>query len=309
MTLASPLLRDRSPLDPVVAPTGPRAASDAAPSERFVQDGAIRWHVTMMGRGPVALLVHGTGASSHSFHALMRRLAERFTLVAPDLPGHARTRVPRWFSPSLPDTALALGRLMDALELRPTLVVGHSAGAALVARMTLDRLVEPELVVGLAPALVPLRGLARAVLHPAAGLLARSIGPSVIAAGASLGRPVAAVLRSTGSVLDGEGVESYRRLVERPEHVAGVLTMMARWDLDPLYDALPRLHAPCLLLAGRSDRAVPVAQLRAVSARLPHATLVVVERAGDLLHEERPHEVSRLLLEHVDRSRPPHQES
>jgi len=276
-----------------------------APTSRFVQDGPLRWHVATMGTGPAVLLVHGTGASSHSFHALMRRLASHFTLVAPDLPGHALTRAPRSFEPTLPNTAHALGRLAAALELRPRIVVGHSAGAALVARMTLDRLIEPEpaLVVGLAAALVPFRGLARAVLHPAAAVLSRSLAPALIATRFGRTRRVDDIVRSTGSVLDRHGVESYRRLVERPEHVAGVLAMMARWDLDPLYDALPRLRPPFLLLAGANDRAVPLAQLRAASARVPRATLVVVERAGHLLHEEQPNEVARLILEHAEPSR------
>lgn len=275
---------------------------------RFVHDGPIRWHVATMGRGPAILLVHGTGASSHSFHPLMRRLAERFTLVAPDLPGHALTRVPRTFQPSLPGTSRALGRLVAALELRPAVVIGHSAGAALVARMTLDRLVAPELVVGLAAALVPLHGLARAVLQPAASLLSRSRAPALIASSLAGARRVDALLRSTGSVLDREGLEAYRRLVAQPEHVAGVLSMMAGWELDPLHDALPRLETPLLLIAGRNDRAVPVAQLRTARARLPRATLVVVERAGHLVHEERPREVSRLILEHLDQFSRPREE-
>jgi magnesium chelatase accessory protein len=302
-------------MTPAVAarsPYRPHALASERPAElehRFVQEGPLRWHVTTMGRGPVVLLVHGTGASSHSFFALMRQLAERFTLVAPDLPGHANTRATGSFEPTLPGTARALGRLVTTLGLSPTIVVGHSAGAALAARMTLDRLVEPELVVGLAPALVPFRGLARAVLHPAAGLLSRSIAPALIAAGVARTRRVEDIVRSTGSVLDRQGVESYRRLVARPEHVAGVLAMMARWDLVPLHDALPRLDTPLLLVAGESDRAVPVAQLRAASARLPHATLVVVRGAGHLLHEEQPQHVARLILERVDRAERPREDA
>ena len=83
---------------------------DPAPAElrrRHVEDGPIRWHVTTMGRGPAVLLVHGTGASSHSLHPLMQRLAERFTVVAPDLPGHALTRIEPSFEPSLPSIARA----------------------------------------------------------------------------------------------------------------------------------------------------------------------------------------------------------
>ena len=269
----------------------------------FVEDGPMRWHVTTMGRGPVALLLHGTGASSHSFLGLMALLAEHFTVVAPDLPGHALTRVPPSFVPSLPNMAAALGRLVARLDQRPRVVVGHSAGAALAARMTIDRAVEPTLVVGLAAALVPFPRLARAVLSPAAELLSRSVVPVLIASGFARTRRVDRIVRSTGSALGPYGIERYRRLVERPEHVEGALSMMAQWDLAPLYDALPRLDVPFLLLSGGRDRAVSVAQTRAASARLPRATMVVLEQAGHLLHEEQPQRVSRLILEHEARSR------
>ena len=62
---------------------------------RFVQAGGLRWHVQVMGQGPVVLLLHGTGASTHSLRDLAPLLAEHFTVVAPDLPGHGFTAVPR----------------------------------------------------------------------------------------------------------------------------------------------------------------------------------------------------------------------
>jgi len=66
----------------------------------------------------------------------MPLLAEHFTVIAPDLPGHAFSEVPRWFEPSLPVMAAALEELIDALHVTPQVAVGHSAGAALLARMT-----------------------------------------------------------------------------------------------------------------------------------------------------------------------------
>ncbi|MBQ1767400.1 MAG: alpha/beta fold hydrolase, partial [Aquincola sp.] len=58
---------------------------------RFVHAGGLHWHVQVAGQGPVLLLLHGTGASSHSMAGLLPLLAERFTVVVPDLPGHAFT--------------------------------------------------------------------------------------------------------------------------------------------------------------------------------------------------------------------------
>ncbi|MFZ9394605.1 MAG: alpha/beta fold hydrolase [Erythrobacter sp.] len=55
---------------------------------RFVKAGGLNWRVEQMGKGPTLLLLHGTGASAHSWHRVMHALSGRFTVVAPDLPLH-----------------------------------------------------------------------------------------------------------------------------------------------------------------------------------------------------------------------------
>lgn len=262
---------------------------------KFIFRGNIRWHVQVMGSGPALLLLHGTGASTHSFRDLMPLLAEHFTVIAPDLPGHAFSEVPRWFEPSLPVMAAALEELIDALHVTPQVAVGHSAGAALLARMTLDGSIDPELLVGLGAAMVPFSGVARAVFPRTARLLAAA--SKFVDIKVDDTEQVERMLRKTGSVLDADGVELYRRLSERPAHVSAVLSMMSSWDLQPLYDELPDLKVPFLLLAGEADRAVPMAQQREIARRVRHGRLVVVEGTGHLLHEEQPAKVARLILD------------
>jgi magnesium chelatase accessory protein len=244
------------------------------------------------------MLLHGTGASSHSFRDLMPILARRFTVVAPDLPGHASSEPSRWFEPTLSGTAAALEELLDALHLVPEVVVGHSAGAALAVQMTLDQAFEPRLVVGIGAALVPLRGVARAIWPKTARLL--SLASRVLPLRVSSARAVRQILQSTGSRLDGAGIEMYRNLSARPEHVAGVLAMMGSWDLEPLFADLPRLQAPLLLVAGHDDRAVPLSQQRTVAARTRRTTVVVVPGAGHLVHEEAPTRVGELIFAQLD---------
>ena len=58
-------------------------------ASRYVEAGGLRWHVQSLGdTGPVILLLHGTGAATHSWAGLAPLLATRFRVVAPDLPGH-----------------------------------------------------------------------------------------------------------------------------------------------------------------------------------------------------------------------------
>lgn len=268
---------------------------------RFVDRGGLRWHVQLMGSGPALLLLHGTGASGHSFRDLMPILASRFTVVVPDLPGHAFSVAPPPFVPSLPATAAALAELLAELRLTPAVAIGHSAGAAVLARMTLDRDLQPELLIGLGAAMVPFRGAATSWFAPAARLLAQSeLAAQLLALRARDADSVDRLVRSTGSTLARSGVKLYQRLACSPGHVAAVLAMLASWDLAPLYAELPLLSARLLLLAGAADRAIPVAQQREVASRTPRGRLLVVERTGHLLHEEQPALVARLILAEVD---------
>ncbi len=274
---------------------------------RFVQSGVtgIRWHVQVMGSGPVLLLVHGTGASAHSFRDLLPVLAGRFTVVAPDLPGHGFSGMPARFEPTLPAVAAALAELLALLEHSPALAIGHSAGAALLVQMALRGTLPVQLLVALAGALVPFRGLTTALFGPAARLLARSaLAPRVLAYRARDRRNIVRVVEGTGSRLDARGVELYRRLAASPGHVAAVLRMLAAWDLEPLFAALPGLDRRLLLVAGDRDRAVPLAQAHALAARVRGASVKVVRGAGHLVHEEQPETVARLVLEAWSRPAP-----
>ena len=272
---------------------------------RFLVRGALRWHVQVMGSGPPVLLLHGTGAGTHSFRDVMPLLAEHFQVLAPDLPGHAFTTAGPVFHPSIAGMSAALVDLLDAMGVAPEIVVAHSAGAAVMAHMTLEGLIRPRMLVGLAAALVALRG-PNVYLAPAvARLMAQSrLAAGVISLQARNAQNVTRLVRSTGSILDDRGVEFYRRLAMCPGHVAGVLAMLAAWDLAPLEARLPRLETPLLLLAGERDGIIPLQHQRRLARHTKNARLRVVQRAGHLLHEERPAFISQLLLQETAAGQP-----
>jgi magnesium chelatase accessory protein len=120
-----------------------------AATSRFISAGGIDWHVQVMGpnagQAPVALLLHGTGAATHSWRDLAPLLARDFTVVAPDLPGHGFTGPIRRATPKA--VAAALAALTDSLSLPPAITVGHSAGAAIAMTMVQHGLAPPRAVV------------------------------------------------------------------------------------------------------------------------------------------------------------------
>ena len=261
---------------------------------RFVAAGGMRWHVQVAGTGPVMLLLHGTGAATHSWRSLLPLLAEHFTVVALDLPGHGFTA---GGPQTLPAMAKAASALLSELDLKPAIIVGHSAGAAVALRMVLDGLVDVKAVIGLSPALLPFPGLAAKLFPTMAKLLfVNPFAPYVFARMAGPTREVARfMLKSTGSELDSNGVDYYARLFRKPGHIAGTIGMMASWDLDPLKRDLPGLKVPLLLIHGDGDTAIPLAKAREAAALVPDARLEVLAGLGHLAHEEAPDRVAAMV--------------
>lgn len=276
-------------------------------ASRFVSAGGLRWHVQQLGSGPVALLIHGTGASTHSWRDLMPLLARHFTVVAMDLPGHAFTATPSVERLSLPGMADAVAALVRTLALDLELIVGHSAGAAIGARAVLDGALAPKALVAINGAFLPLAGLPGLLFPPVARLMAATPLAAQLFARRSWDRAaVEKLIGGTGSRLDARGLALYGTLVRDPQHAAGALGMMARWDLRPLAHDLARLRTPLALIVGDGDRAVPPRDARRVRDALPastHCSVDTVRGAGHLAHEERPAEVAQLLMDALRRAR------
>ncbi len=263
----------------------------------IVDAGGISWHVQRLGSGTPLLLLHGTAASTHTWRDLMPLLAEQHEVVAIDLPGHGWTgRLPDG-DMSLPALARAIAALLQALDFAPRCVVGHSAGAAIALRMTLDEAIRPNCVVGLNAALLPFGGAMRWLFAPLAQFFAGTrLMPRLVAHRARDVRAVQRVLDGTGSNIDARGVELYQRLLRRESHVGSVLMMMASWELEPLLQGLPELQPRLLLVTGDQDKAVSPRQADAVAGSLRNASVVHLDACGHLAHEEQPARVAGLIL-------------
>ena len=269
-----------------------------AASSRFVAAGGLTWHVQIMGEGPVALLLHGTGASTHSWRGLVPHLASQFTLVMPDLPGHGFTSAPPARGLTLPGMAMATAALLQQLKLDPAIAIGHSAGAAVALAMVHDGALRPKGLIGLNAALLPFGGLAGFFFKPMARLLTfNPLMANILASQATSRRRVADTLAGTGSTLDDAGIDLYQRLFTSPRHVQSAVQMMAGWDLGPLVRALPDIKTPVALVVAGGDRAVPPDQGRQVADKLASARVVYLRNLGHLAHEEAPADVAQTLLD------------
>jgi magnesium chelatase accessory protein len=189
-----------------------------------------------------------------------------------------------------------LTALLQSLAITPQWAVGHSAGAAIIARIALDGALPLRAIASMNGALLPLPGWSGAVFPPVAKFLAaNSLAARLFAWRANDPAAVRRLVASTGSSLDREGLDFYSRLIRSPAHVAGTLQMMAAWDLESLQRDLPRLDIPLLLLVGQQDRTVAPAEADRVRKFVPAARIESLPGLGHLAQEENPELVAEAL--------------
>ena len=83
------------------------------------------------GDGPVLVLIHGMAGSSATWDAVLPSLAERFAVVAPDLPGHGDSDKPSTADYSLGSYASTVRDLLVALGYERATLVGQSLGGGI----------------------------------------------------------------------------------------------------------------------------------------------------------------------------------
>ncbi|MEK9752212.1 MAG: alpha/beta hydrolase, partial [Rhodospirillaceae bacterium] len=110
--------------------------------ERRIQTSGPEIYLRMAGSGPALLLIHGYPQNHACWHAVAPKLAERFTVVVPDLRGYGASGRP---ADDAGHTVYAkramasdLAEVMTALGFEKFQVVGHDRGARVGYRLCLD---------------------------------------------------------------------------------------------------------------------------------------------------------------------------
>jgi len=110
----------------IVLSVNARAASQEIASKAAEVDG-VKLHYLISGHGSAVILLHGYTQTSRMWRPLMPLLADKFTVIAPDLPGIGDSDIPK-DGLDMKNAAIRIHRLSQTLHVEKARVVGHDIG-------------------------------------------------------------------------------------------------------------------------------------------------------------------------------------
>ncbi|MGZ4128517.1 MAG: alpha/beta fold hydrolase, partial [Actinomycetota bacterium] len=262
------------------------------------------------GSGPVLLLVHGMAGSSFTWRYVMPALAEHFTVVAPDLPGHGASAKPRG-DYSLGNLADVLRDLLFVLGHDRATLVGRSLGGGVAMQFAYQFPERCERLVlvssgGLGEEVTP---LVRVLSLPGAEyLLAVGCTRWIHDAGTTVVRSLGRLGLRPGPQFP-EMWDSYASLTDGETRDAFMHTL--RSVVDPAgqrVSAMNRLYlardVPTLIVWGDKDHILPARHAHATHAAIPGSRLEIFAGVGHYPNCEDPQRFVEVLVDFMTSTEP-----
>mgnify|MGYP000083941078 CR=1 FL=1 len=268
----------------------------------------VRMHYRVHGpeAAPVLVLVHGFGASVHTWEPWVERLQSHYRIVSVDLPGHGLTRAPSDYSFSAGSNAELIEELTQRLNVRRFTFFGHSMGGAVAVRYALAHPEKLDALVLVAAAAWP-REQQRSGSTPLAFQLLRNpLGRALLSyANPRLfaERGLVSAYHDRSMVRD-EVVDRYVDLARAPGHRALLSSDRNNRGDPPLRpEDFAGIAIATLVIHGEDDRIISVEDSRALAAAVPGAQLTIYPDTGHMPMEEAPDQSAADLRAFLDASR------
>jgi haloacetate dehalogenase len=272
---------------------------------RVMADG-LKMHFAEAGSGPPVILLHGFPETWYAWRHQIGPLAERYRVIVPDLRGYGATEKPPtgYDKRSMANDVRAL---MQALGIEKAAIVGHDRGARVGTRFAKDH---PEATTCFAaldniPTMVIFGGMNTQVAQAAWFFLfqgVRDLPEALIRGREEMWlRFILTGWTYDPEALSEEDLAVYTRAYAQPGGLRGAFEDYRAWRDDLAQDradADKKLQCPTLSLWGAEFEAAKMLDMAAIWGGLATDLRThPVARAAHLPHEERPDEVTSVLLE------------
>jgi len=264
------------------------------------------------GDGPAILLIHGIGDNSSTWESVQTKLAQRFTVIAPDLLGHGKSDKPR-ADYSVAAYANGMRDLLAVLNIERVTIVGHSLGGGVTMQFAYQypQLVERIVLVGtggvtkdvhfaLRFASLPLGSEALALLRmpgalPAMQMLGRVVGTAL--GSTKFGRDLPDVLRVLAELPEPTASSAFSRTLRAVVDWRGqVVTMLDRCYLTQT--------VPVQLIWGEDDSVIPVSHAELAHAAMPGSRLETFSKSGHFPFHDYPDRFVEVVERFIDSTEP-----
>ena len=261
--------------------------SAVSDNRQDLQEAVESGNVIDMGRGPEAIVfLHGLFSSPQHWRPIMVDLADRYRVIAPQLPVDQRPGRRRGGIHSIDELGDYVGHLIEELDLGQFVICGNSLGGLIAIEYCLRY---PNRAAGL-------------VLAGSAGLYERGLTNRVRP------RPTRAFVRTMASdilydknlITDQLVDEWYGALLDR-DYVRFVLRVSRATRDRSVKDELDRLKLPTLMIWGRNDEITPPAVGKEFQSRIDDAELRIIDNCGHAPNLEHPAAFTLILQEFLSR--------
>ncbi|MDL4840439.1 alpha/beta fold hydrolase [Aquibacillus rhizosphaerae] len=234
---------------------------------------------------PPIILIHGFVSSTYTFKHIIPLLAEKFSVVAIDLPGFGRSEKSKKFIYSFKNYAKLIVECLNFFNLNKVTIVGHSMGgqiALYMAKYFPDK-------------------LTNLILLSSSGYLEKVKNPLFFGSYLPFSRffleryikrknvrsSVENVFYNHQLITEELLKEFQIPLMDKDFYIS-LLRLLRHREGDFTTEQLLEIQVPTLLIWGSEDKVVPVEIGNRLVTDLPNAKLITYEKTGHLLTHERP---------------------
>lgn len=266
-------------------------------------EGEHRIHYHEAGQGPNLVLLHGSGSGVSgwsNFRGNFPVFAQHFRTLIPDMPGFGKSDRPP-FDRAYPRVAADhLVRLLDALGIERTHLLGNSMGGYVALEFALAYPDRVDRIVGMGPG-----GLAANVLGPEQSEGARRLGEFMAAPSKEAMERWVDTMVANKKVVDDQLIEERLANAMAPgaleSAIAIFMSLGQHPEPVPLYARVKDIKAPTLITWGRDDRMLPVEGALFGFRQMPNAELHIFSKCGHWAQVERKSDFERLVVDFLTR--------
>ncbi|WP_017185942.1 alpha/beta fold hydrolase [Alkalibacillus haloalkaliphilus] len=242
---------------------------------------------------PPIILIHGFLASTFTYNQIVQSLSRHYSVLLIDLPGFGRSEKSITFNYSFENYTKLILAIMDYFKLEDAFFVGHSMGGQVslnVAKYAPQRVKKIVLLCSSGYLKKANRFLRYGSYLPLFHWYAyRYFQKKDV-------RGVMERVLYDHSLITDKMMEEYKRPLMEQDFYKSLLRLLRHREGDLLTEELKQINTPTLLIWGKEDEIVPLKIGEKLNEDLPNSELVVYEKAGHLITDERPKEVYEQIV-------------